>query len=223
MVASVSLAPFEPMGAATTASPATDLARIGPNAVIQLATAMSERLGRLRTEPWLRESTGYTFATLPSSMIDEREAQALVHGLLGHVGPRLTADLLHDAGQRTGDYLLANRIPLVARWGIRAAPRRVGLRLLLRAMQQHAWTFAGSGHFIIDYDTAAGRRGVPDLIFESCSMCRDLHEQQPMCDFYGGTFERLIRRLVARFASVQEVECIAKGDARCRFVLEGIA
>jgi divinyl protochlorophyllide a 8-vinyl-reductase len=210
------------MGALTGPYGATTIARIGPNAVIQVASAMSERLGRLRTEPWLRESTGYTFATLPSSMIDEREAQALVHSLLGHVGPRLTADLLRDAGHRTGDYLLANRIPLVAQWAIRAAPRRVGLRLLLRAMQQHAWTFAGSGQFLIEYQTATRQNGIPDLIFESCSMCRDLHEHQPMCDFYGGTFERLIRRLVARFASVQEVECMAQGDARCRFVLEGI-
>jgi divinyl protochlorophyllide a 8-vinyl-reductase len=184
---------------------------------------MRDRLGALRTEPWLTEATGYTFDALPSEMIDEREARALVHGLITHVGPRLAADLMHEAGHRTGDYLLANRIPRIAQWAIRAAPRKIGLRLLLQAMQRNAWTFAGSGAFVIAYDMINGRQGIPDLVFESCAICRDLHEQQPMCDFYGGTFERLIRALVARFASVQEVECMARGDARCRFTLEGIA
>jgi divinyl protochlorophyllide a 8-vinyl-reductase len=212
MGASASLAPSEHAGT---------VARIGPNAIIQVAAAMGDRLGRARTEPWLRECTGYSFDHLPTEMVAEHEAQALVHSLLTHVGPRLTADLLRDAGHRTGDYLLANRIPRVAHWAIRAAPRTVGLRLLLKAMQQHAWTFAGSGQFVVQYPRD-GQRGIPDLIFESCPMCRDLHEHQPMCDFYGGTFERLIRALVARFASVQEVECMAKGDARCRFILEGI-
>jgi divinyl protochlorophyllide a 8-vinyl-reductase len=216
-VASVSLAPSE-LGHST-----DGIARIGPNAVIQVAAAMSQRLGRARTEPWLRESTGYSFDSLPTAMIDEREAQALVHTLVAQVGPRLAADLLREAGHRTGDYLLANRIPRVAQWAIRAAPRTIGLRLLLDAMRQHAWTFAGSGQFVINPNTPTNRPGIPDLIFESCPMCSGMHETQPMCDFYGGTFERLIRALVARFASVQEVECMAQGHAHCRFILEGIA
>lgn len=184
---------------------------------------MRDRLGHARTEPWLRDATGYSFDSLPSAMIDEREAQALVHTLVAQVGPRLTTDLLRDAGHRTGDYLLANRIPRVAQWAIRAAPRTMGLRLLLDAMRKHAWTFAGSGQFVIQPNTHTGRAGIPDLVFEACPMCRDLHETQPMCDFYGGTFERLIRALVARFASVQEVECMALGHSHCRFILEGIA
>jgi len=222
-VASVSLAPSDVANGAHHSAHHTDVPRIGPNAIIQVAAAMGDRLGRARTEPWLMQATGYTYNSLPSEMIDEREAQALIHTLLAQVGPRLTADLLREAGHRTGDYLLANRIPRVAQWAIRAAPKTVGLRLLLDAMRKNAWTFAGSGQFVISRDAATGTSRVPDLIFESCPMCRDLHESQPMCDFYGGTFERLIRALVARFASVQEVECMAQGHPHCRFTLEGIA
>ncbi len=40
-----------------------------------------------------------------------------------------------------------------------------------------------------------------------------------MCDFYAGTFERLIAELVATNVRVVEVECIAQGGATCRFQL----
>lgn len=108
---------------------------------------MRERLGAERSEAVLRAATGYTFASLPTEMIDEREPQALIKALVELVGPRLATTILRDAGHRTGDYLLANRIPRIAQWVMRALPRRVGLRLLLGAMQKNAWTFAGSGRF----------------------------------------------------------------------------
>ncbi len=196
---------------------ADGVARIGPNAVIQVSAAMRERLGAERSEAVLRAATGYTFASLPTEMIDEREPQALIKALVELVGPRLATTILRDAGHRTGDYLLANRIPRIAQWVMRALPRRVGLRLLLGAMQKNAWTFAGSGRFVVRHGT-----GTPELLFESCAMCRDMHEPQSMCDFYAGTFERLIRVCVARYAGVLEVECMSKGDAHCRFVLEGV-
>lgn len=194
------------------------LARIGPNAIIQVAAALRGRFGDARTQVMVHDATGYVLDAMPTEMVDEREAQALAKALVAQMGPSLAANILREAGHRTGDYLLANRIPRVAQWAIRAAPRRVGLRLLLRAMQSNAWTFAGSGQFVVT-DGAP----LPDLVFESCAMCRDMHEPQPMCDFYAGTFERLIRALVARYASVQEVECMAQGHRHCRFVLEGIA
>lgn len=193
------------------------VARIGPNAVIQVAAEVQARFGVDRTAALVHGATGYALDALPSEMIDERQAQALTRALVQDMGLSLATNMLRAAGHRTGDYLLANRIPRPAQWVIRLAPRRVGLHLLLRAMQANAWTFAGSGQFVVTADTP-----VPDLVFESCAMCKDMHEQQPMCDFYAGTFERLIRALVSRFAGVQEVECMALGHPRCRFVLQGV-
>lgn len=193
------------------------IARIGPNAVIQVAAELQARFGVTRTAALIESATGYSLDALPTEMIDERHAQALSRALVQQLGPVLATNILREAGHRTGDYLLANRIPRIAQWAIRLAPRRIGLQLLLRAMQSNAWTFAGSGRFVITKATP-----VPDLVFESCAMCRDMHEQQPMCDFYAGTFERLIRALVARYSGVLEEECMALGHSHCRFVLQGI-
>ncbi|MCC7053408.1 MAG: bacteriochlorophyll 4-vinyl reductase [Gemmatimonadaceae bacterium] len=192
-------------------------ARIGPNTIIQVAGVLRDRLSQSFAEAVLREGTPYTLDTMPHDMVDEREALGMVRVLVRRVGATAAVSVLREAGYRTADYLLANRIPSVAQWIIRAAPRRIGLKILLKAMSANAWTFAGSGTFRV---IAAAR--TPELVFESCLMCRDMHEDQPMCDFYAGTFERLIRVLVADEVRVSEVECMAQGGARCRFQLHNL-
>jgi divinyl protochlorophyllide a 8-vinyl-reductase len=49
-----------------------------------------------------------------------------------------------------------------------------------------------------------------------------MHTERAMCDFYAGTFERLIQAVVSRYASVVEVECMAQGGAACRFEIQGV-
>ncbi len=191
--------------------------RIGPNTIIQVAGALRDRFGALLAEPLVRDATGYSMSAMPSAMVDEREAQALVRAVVDKVGPWLACSVLREGGHRTGDYLLANRIPRVAQWVMRLSPRRVGLSLLLRAMSANAWTFAGSGRFRV-----VPTRHTPILVFEECAMCRDMHAERAMCDFYAGTFERLIQALVSRYASVDEVECMAQGGAACRFEIRGV-
>lgn len=192
--------------------------RIGPNAVIQVAWAVRDRWGAEVAEPLLRGATPYRLASLPEAMIDEREARALVRALVERVGVEAALPVLRDAGRRTADYLLAHRIPRAAQWAIRHLPRRLGLRVLLGAIARHAWTFAGSGRFVVRPD---GRW--PGLVFEGCTMCRELHGDRPMCDYYAGTFERLIGALVAPTVRVEEVECLATGGTACRFRLDGMA
>jgi divinyl protochlorophyllide a 8-vinyl-reductase len=192
-------------------------ARIGPNAIIQVFAATRERMGTAFAEALLADATPYRPDTLPSEMVVEDEPRALVRTLVERAGPYLATSVLREAGLRTGDYLLANRIPRVAQWVMRASPKRVALRLLLGAMRRNAWTFAGSGRFVVP----DGAR-TPELVFEECAMCRGMHEERPMCDFYAGTFERLVRALVSKHASVTEVECMAQGAGRCRFVVHGI-
>lgn len=193
------------------------VARIGPNTIIQVAGVLHDRLSRSLAEAVLRDATPYTLDCLPRDMVDEREAQAVVQALVRRVGARTATTVLREAGYRTGDYLLANRIPRLAQWLIRLAPRRTGLNILLKAMQSNAWTFAGSGHFLVVHTPRA-----PELAFEACTMCHGMHETQPMCDFYAGTFERLITVLVAPGMQVVEVECMAQGAPRCRFQLQGL-
>lgn len=187
-------------------------ARIGPNTIIQLAHVLRDRFGESTASTLLFESTGYAMGALPAAMVDEREAQAFVQRVVRALGEERGAPVLREAGTRTADYLMANRIPRAAQLVMKLLPQRAGLAVLLKAMQANAWTFAGSGSFGVKR-TATGA----ELIFHACAMCRDMHSQGPVCDFYAGTFEHLIRTLVSPRAMVREVECQARGAHCCRF------
>lgn len=190
-------------------------ARIGPNAVIQTAHALAARHGRPTAARLLARATGRTFGAWPARMVGEDEVQALVRALHARFGPREAAAVLHDAGRRTGDYLLTRRIPPAARWLLPRLPRFVAVRLLLRMMAAHAWTFAGSGRFT--YGRAAGAvvLGIGD-----CPMCRGLAAAAgPVCAFYAGTFEQLFRALVDPRATVRETACAASGAPVCVFTV----
>lgn len=202
--------------ATASAAPPVATARIGPNAIIQLVAAVEHRWGPGTAAALLAEATPYTPASLPKDMVDEREPLALVHLLVDRLGADAAAPVLHDAGVRTAEYLLAHRIPRVAQWVIRRLPRRFGLALLLRAIGSHAWTFAGSGEFSVSWD-----RGWPTLSFARCAMCRGLALHRTICDYYAGTFEHLFRTLVAEDITVTEVACQAQGATRCRFHVAG--
>lgn len=187
-------------------------ARIGPNTIIQIAQVLRDRFGESTAATLLFESTGYAMGALPAAMVDEREAQAFVQTVMRSLGEDRGARVLHEAGHRTATYLMANRIPHAAQWVMKLLPKRAGLAVLLKAMQANAWTFAGSGSFGVKR-TPKGA----ELTFHACAMCRDMHSHGPVCDFYAGTFEHLIRSLVSPRATVREVECQALGAHCCRF------
>jgi divinyl protochlorophyllide a 8-vinyl-reductase len=120
---------------------------------------------------------------------------------------------MEEAGQRTGGYLLEHRIPAPARWILPHLPRGLAMRALMSAVSRHTWTFAGSA----DVEFTLGNPTV--ITIRHCPLCHGQHSTVPMCDFYTGTFTRLLRELVHPDAWAQEISCEARGDAACRFLL----
>jgi divinyl protochlorophyllide a 8-vinyl-reductase len=195
------------------ALPAHGLGRIGPNVLIQAARALEQRLGRERAGRILVDSTQHTLDTLPSGMVDEARANALMRRLVDDHGIAFTRSVMHDAGTRTGDYLLAHRIPRAARLLLPLLPTNAALRLLLNAIGRHTWTFAGSAHVRIT-------SGNPAIIAISrCPLCAGILSDAHLCDFYTGTFTRLARVLLGPTAFAEEVACESTGDSACRFLI----
>jgi divinyl protochlorophyllide a 8-vinyl-reductase len=187
-------------------------ARIGPNALIQVAEALTADLGEGAARlHFAGAGLAHRFAAPPSEMVPEGEAIRL-HA---HLHAALGAEAHHvarEAGRRTADYLLANRIPKPAQAVLKILPARLSARLLLAAIGKHAWTFAGSGRF-------AATPGRP-VRFEiaACPLCREIAATPaPVCDYYAATFERLFRVLVAGNAVARETHCQAAGAEACRF------
>jgi len=185
--------------------------RIGPNAVTRLAEALEAQVGVQRTHEIFRSAAqGQFLAARPESMVDERSVTALYASLRRALGPAAAADAARRAGELTGDYLLAHRIPAAVRWLLKMLPARMAAPLLISAIRRHAWTFAGSGTF--------AATGTPlRLSITGCPICRGAASPHCICDYYAATFERLFAALVSPACTVRETACEATGAPACVF------
>lgn len=186
--------------------------RIGPNAIIRVAEVLRERLGAdaMARLFGLAGLAAYV-EHLPEAMVDETEVTHLHAVLRASLGASAAAQVAREAGARTGNYLLAHRIPKPVQALLKLLPAPLAARVLLNAITRHAWTFAGSGEF----GAVPGRPVV--LTIRDNPMCRGLASDVPACDFYAATFEYLFRELVHPRARVVETACEACGDEVCRF------
>jgi divinyl protochlorophyllide a 8-vinyl-reductase len=186
--------------------------RIGPNAVIRLAEALDACEGRAVTAKLFRTAgLEHYVGAPPQSMVAEDEVTVL-HRHLHEALPSARARTVSwIAGQRTAEYLLANRIPQPMQRLLKILPRRLSAFILLTAIGKHAWTFAGSARF-------TWRLGHPiSFALADCPLCRNAQADAPCCDYYAATFEALFRRLIDSRTSVTETACTAAGAPACRF------
>ncbi|MEA3639153.1 MAG: bacteriochlorophyll 4-vinyl reductase [Lamprobacter sp.] len=184
--------------------------RIGPNAITRIAEALMAARGSA-DEVFAAAGLGHYLADPPETMVDERDVTALQQALRAELDAEAARCIGHDAGLRTGDYLLAHRIPKPAQRILKLLPPGVASRMLLKAVGKHAWTFSGSG----DFSYTIGR---PVRVrIQDCPLCRGSQADVPVCDFYRGAFERLFTTLVNRRTQVTESQCQAMGADACIF------
>lgn len=185
---------------------------VGPNAITQVIAA----LRHLHGEPACAKVLGAAGLTHygahpPDEMVHESEVSQLQRAVRAEFLPRDAEAVLIEAGLRTGDYLLAHRIPRFAQAGLRLFPPAIAARALIGAIGGHAWTFAGSGTF----------RALPGhpLIVEiaGCPLAAGQTSHAPVCALYAGVFQRLFEVLVSPRARAVETACCAMGAPACRF------
>lgn len=117
---------------------------VGPNAVIQLAAAMAKKPDIARAV-FARAGLTRLLDSPPDAMIDQSIPARLFDALYAELEPFQATLIAQRAGQLTGNYILAHRIPRFAQYVLRVLPRKLALRLLLKAIAKNAWTFAGTG------------------------------------------------------------------------------
>jgi divinyl protochlorophyllide a 8-vinyl-reductase len=190
-------------------------ARIGPNAIIQCLAALQADLGVARSAALMAQAGLQAHLQRPpQQMVDEDEVVALHRVLRAQLGVAHARALARTAGLKTGDYLLAHRIPALAQRALRLLPARLAGAALLQAVTRHAWTFCGSGVFRVE---PAPRPGALRVSITHCITCRGEHADQPLCDCYAATFERLFTAIVHPRTRVTETRCEALGDPACVF------
>ena len=123
-------------GAAPHAAPTPD-AVVGPNAVVQLAAALRAAGGEAAAlSAFDAACADGLLDTPPDAMVDEGIPRRLF-AVVTDTWPAVeAAAILGDAGERTADYLLANRIPRTAQTLLRRLPAPLSARALLAAIAE---------------------------------------------------------------------------------------
>jgi len=184
---------------------ATPVARIGPNAVIQLQAALEAWHGTDVAQRLFRAAGAEAHLGCPGTeMLDEAVPARLFRTLTQNMSRAEADAILADAGARTGAYILANRIPVPAQRLLAVLPRAIALRALLLAISKHAWTFAGSAQVACAY----GR--VPSITLRGNPLAT------PGCAWHVAVFEELFGRIVSPAILVRHTHCCAHSDAVCR-------
>jgi divinyl protochlorophyllide a 8-vinyl-reductase len=179
--------------------------RIGPNAVIQLGHALIAIAGERRASEVFREAGHLPLlAAPPEEMVDERLPAALFAALWRALPDEIAARVADDAGRRTADYVMGNRIPRPAQLVLCHLPGRLGARMLLDAVRRNAWTFAGSGVCAVP---------VPGRVIEISGNPLVM----PGCVWHRAVFTRLFRAMVSPHARVRHAACCGEGAPACRF------
>ena len=183
--------------------------RIGPNAVLQLIEALREQADADLTER-IFASVDLTFllSCPPTTMVDERIPARLFAALWRELPAKRAQRIAAEAGRRTADYIIANRIPDLAKSALGLSPPWLATALLLSAIEKHAWTFAGSGR------CSTHLRPTVQLIIEDNPMA------MPDCCWHVAVFEQLFRRLVSPDTKVTHSECCRAGAEACRFDID---
>jgi divinyl protochlorophyllide a 8-vinyl-reductase len=185
---------------------------IGPNAVTRMAQALSDRLGDVLCEEiFASAGLAHHLREPPTHMIPAADVTRLHRETLARLGAERAAAIGREAGRLTGDYLLANRIPIVAQRILKLLPRALAARILTSAIAGHAWTFAGGAAFSYAF--------VPhlQLRIKGSPICRGLWTEAPACAYYAATFERVFSEMLGPTLRVTEIECEATGAASCVF------
>ena len=188
-----------------------DVARIGPNSVLQLLPLLDEALGREERMRLLR-ACGMEQPPTENGLMEETPAAAL-HQRLRREHPALAPSLTRQAGERTGDYIIRNRIPVAALRVMRMLPSWLSAPLLANIIEKHAWTFAGSGRFRV--------LSKSPLVFELFDnpVVRGESAAAPICHWHSAVFQRLFADIVDPRLRCEETQCCAAGAPSCRFEL----
>ena len=113
--------------------------RIGPNAMTRVAEVLPVHAGRIVAEQvFARAGLLEHWRHPPEAMVDETEVARLHATLRETLGEREAARVARAAGTRTGDYLLAHRIPKPVQWLLKRLPAALAARVLLAAITKHA-------------------------------------------------------------------------------------
>jgi divinyl protochlorophyllide a 8-vinyl-reductase len=182
---------------------------LSPLAVLELAEIVEEILGHEAREEALREAQLFRLPAPDEPLREEKAAR--LHAAVRRLWPEDSDVLTRRAGEAAGQFVVDHRLPRRGRQLLARMPRSAAAWLLARRTEQQAWTFTGTGRFLIE-DAA-------HLSIFDNPLIRGEKANRPICFYHAGFFERQFRAVIHPGIRCVETACAAKGDPACTFRL----
>jgi divinyl protochlorophyllide a 8-vinyl-reductase len=182
---------------------------MSPLAVLEPLETIEAMLGAEAKAEALREALIHRVPAVDEPVREDKPAR--LHRAVRRLWPGEAENLLRRAGEEAGRYVVEHRLPARGRQLLARMPRSAAAWMLARRTEQQAWTFAGSGRFVVE---SAGRFSLLDN-----PLVRGETAQRPICFYHAGFFEKQFRTVVHPGIRCIETACVARGDPACVFSL----
>lgn len=180
---------------------------MAPFVVLELVTAIQEVLGEQALDPILKDALLFRMPSVDEPVREDKAAR--LHQSLRKMYPDDAREICDRAGRAAAQRIMETQITKRARSMLSKMPRATGAWLLAKTARQHAWTFAGTGDFVVQSEQRFELHNNPVVLAESAG--------NAVCQFHASLFEELFSTLIHPRLVCHEVNCQAAGDAACVF------
>ncbi len=180
---------------------------MAPFLLLEMAAAVRDVRGEDDLDMVLKEAQVFR---LPDNDEPVREDKvARVHQAVRRLWPDQSEDIGMQAGAGAAQRIMDTQITVKAQGMLAKMPRATGAWLLAKTARQNAWTFSGSGEFVVESETRFILRENPIVLGEEA--------ETTVCHFHASLFEKLFSTLIHPRLVCNEVSCNAVGDEACVF------
>ncbi len=180
---------------------------MAPFVVLEMAQAIKDVMGADNLDFALKDAQLFRLPSVDEPVREDKAAR--LHQAVRRLWPEDFEQISRTAGEGAALRIIEQYITRRAQAMLAKMPRSTGAWLLAKTARQNAWTFAGTGTFIVESESRFTLEGNPVVVGETADT--------DVCHFHAGLLEKLFSTLIHPRLVCREIACEARGDPACVF------
>jgi len=180
---------------------------MAPFLLLEMVAAIRDARGADDLDAALKEAQVFRLPEHDEPVREDKVAR--VHQVVRRLWPDQSEDICVHAGAGAAQRIVETQITVKAQGMLAKMPRATGAWLLAKTARRNAWTFSGSGEFVVESETRFLLRENPIVLGEVA--------ETMVCHFHASLFQKLFSTLIHPRLVCKEVSCLAAGGEACVF------
>lgn len=180
---------------------------LAPFIVLEMASAIEYMMGADNLEIALKDAQLHRLPGLDEPVREDKAAR--LHQAVRRLWPAEANSIATRAGAAAADRIMETQITKRAQGMLAKMPRATGAWLLAKTVRINAWTFSGSGTFVVESEKRFVLRDNPVVVGEIAT--------DTTCQFHASLLQKMFSTLIHPRLVCTEVSCQSRGDEACVF------